>query len=533
MQSETNIVDTLQSLTVAFALAMTVRSFVTEGFVIPTGSMAPTLLGAHSTYRSPETGFEYPFDFTYLYQRLEATRNTRKSMPIAFADPMINPTVGVQSIDPWRFKEQMGDRVLVLKYLYNFQDPQRWQVVVFKNPTDPIGDTQNYIKRLVGLPNEWLLTVDGDIWTAPPEAVEGDLAAFRIERKPEHVQRAVWQLVHDSDFVPVDPAGLALRTVRQYDGPPWRGPQWDTSTADYRCDSAEPTTLSWNSTLIPLDDRSNYNYLRQAQSRPYPVSDVRVDAAIEADRPDELVSEFVLQARSHTFSWRLGAGKIHLAITRRADGTKVAEAEADVAMPAAGQPCDVEFWHVDQSMSFWLNGTRVANLDYDQWTVEDRIRNSFSDIPFETYRADPVSRQPEAPLLSWNFSGSPVSLHRVRTFRDLYYRPAIATANEQCPTNGDPVVGLAFGTDLAHPARLKADEFLMMGDNSAFSRDGRLWGRPHPLVVDQLGVESPFIVPRELLLGPGWSVYFPAPLTHDAKRDLAVVPSFGKLRFIR
>ena len=46
-EEETNLVDTIQSLIVAFALAMSVRSFVTEGFVIPTGSMAPTLMGQH------------------------------------------------------------------------------------------------------------------------------------------------------------------------------------------------------------------------------------------------------------------------------------------------------------------------------------------------------------------------------------------------------------------------------------------------------------------------------------------------------
>ncbi len=34
---DSNIVDSLQSLIVAFVLAMTFRGFVTEGFVIPTG----------------------------------------------------------------------------------------------------------------------------------------------------------------------------------------------------------------------------------------------------------------------------------------------------------------------------------------------------------------------------------------------------------------------------------------------------------------------------------------------------------------
>jgi signal peptidase I len=534
VQSETNIIDTLQSLTVAFALAMTVRSFVTEGFVIPTGSMAPTLLGAHSTYRSAETGFEYPFDFTYLYPILERSRTTRKAMAIGFIDPMVNPSVAVQGVDPWRFKEQMGDRVLVLKYLYLVQEPRRWEVVVFKNPTDPIGETQNYIKRLVGLPNERLLTVDGDIWTAPlTDGDQGDLSGFRIQRKPEHVQRAVWQLVHDSDYVPIDTNGIGRRMGRVYEGPPWNSPQWDTTTAVYRCDSAEASTLEWKSTLIPLDDRSNYNSVRQGQSRPYSVSDVRVVAAVEADDPSALSTEFVLEARSHTYSWKVAGGKATLALNNRTSGAEVARSETNFPMPAAGTPMKVEFWHVDQTMSLWLNGAQVAEIQYDTWSVEDRVRFSFPDIAFETYRSDPVARQPEAALLSWKFEGSPVTLHHVQVYRDLYYRPAIATANEQCASNGPAVAGLAFGTDLAHPAQILADQFLMMGDNSAFSRDGRVWGRPHQLVVDQLGVDSPFVVPRELLLGPGWSVYFPAPLSHPSKEDLSVVPNFGKLRFIR
>src|SRR5215510_10052150 len=56
---ETSVVDTIQSLIVAFVLAMTFRGFVTEGFVIPTGSMAPTLLGRHMLIRSEQTGTEF------------------------------------------------------------------------------------------------------------------------------------------------------------------------------------------------------------------------------------------------------------------------------------------------------------------------------------------------------------------------------------------------------------------------------------------------------------------------------------------
>jgi hypothetical protein len=44
--------------------------------------------------------------------------------------------------------------------------------------------------------------------------------------------------------------------------------------------------------------------------------------------------------------------------------------------------------------------------------------------------------------------------------------------------------------------------------------------------------DAPFLVNRKLLLGKAWVVYFPAPYTlRDGGR--AVVPDFGRLRFIR
>ena len=58
----TSVTDTLQSLIVAFVLAMTFRGFFVEGFVIPTGSMAPTLMGQHLRYRSAESAYEFPID---------------------------------------------------------------------------------------------------------------------------------------------------------------------------------------------------------------------------------------------------------------------------------------------------------------------------------------------------------------------------------------------------------------------------------------------------------------------------------------
>jgi len=46
------------------------------------------------------------------------------------------------------------------------------------------------------------------------------------------------------------------------------------------------------------------------------------------------------------------------------------------------------------------------------------------------------------------------------------------------------------------------------------------------------GEDAPFIVPRPLLLGKAWCVYFPAPIEPMAGLP-KLLPDFGQLRFIR
>ncbi|HUS59221.1 MAG TPA: signal peptidase I [Planctomycetota bacterium] len=53
-----------------------------------------------------------------------------------------------------------SDRILVNKLKLSVSEPQRWDVLVFKDPRNP---SRNLIKRLVGLPGETLQIIDGDI----------------------------------------------------------------------------------------------------------------------------------------------------------------------------------------------------------------------------------------------------------------------------------------------------------------------------------------------------------------------------------
>ena len=49
--------ETVESIVVAVILAFLFRAFIAEAFVIPTGSMAPTLQGRHMDVRCIECGY--------------------------------------------------------------------------------------------------------------------------------------------------------------------------------------------------------------------------------------------------------------------------------------------------------------------------------------------------------------------------------------------------------------------------------------------------------------------------------------------
>src|SRR5437763_5295401 len=68
VHQEGSVKETIESILVAFILAFIFRAFVVEAFVIPTGSMAPTLLGAHMRYRCKDCGYRFDVNFPVSQQ---------------------------------------------------------------------------------------------------------------------------------------------------------------------------------------------------------------------------------------------------------------------------------------------------------------------------------------------------------------------------------------------------------------------------------------------------------------------------------
>ena len=177
--------ETVESIAIAFVLAFLFKTFQAEAYVIPTGSMAPTLFGRHKEITCEGCGFQFELGASseidqnsgVLTQRIKEAEcsNCGRKNDVEDA-PVFN-----------------GDRILVNKQILEFK---RFDVVVFKNPEQ---GHVNYIKRLVGLPGETLRIRKGDLWVKAPGGNE-----FEIQRKEPLVQKDIQLTVHDDKYVPTE-----------------------------------------------------------------------------------------------------------------------------------------------------------------------------------------------------------------------------------------------------------------------------------------------------------------------------------------
>ncbi|MGE3315589.1 MAG: signal peptidase I, partial [Planctomycetaceae bacterium] len=162
---------------VCLALAvMLFRTFEVEGYMISTGSMAPSLLGFHKRAVCPACGSLFAYGIPYelpshahLAEDDDTLRNGRATLARAGSSDHANeprqlvccPNCGLDAIDLADVPRNQGDQLLVNKSAYDFRSPDRWDVIVFRNPYRP---SQAYVKRAIGLPGERVQIIDGDIY---------------------------------------------------------------------------------------------------------------------------------------------------------------------------------------------------------------------------------------------------------------------------------------------------------------------------------------------------------------------------------
>ncbi len=564
--------DTVVSIGVAIILAFVLRAFVLEAFVIPTGSMAPRLMGRHRLVTCPECRLQFPLG----PPPANSLQNDHPSCPNC-SHLLENGYRNGQVLS--------GDRVLVLKYLYRFREPRRWDVVVFKNPQT---NNENYIKRLAGLPGEVVRIIHGDVFYHPIADVNGDgvrdrrdlgpgpldeITNWQIARKSHENQETMWQLISDNDYRPAN--GSRKRAWLE----PWQavgGDAW-TLTEDVT-DGA--TTISRGSRVFRYSGPAP-GALRFAKDQPGKFaavnayngggdpdqsngvdtcSDLKLETSVVPGSADGKLL-LTLSNFGHEFAAEVSFDGTVRLLHRKLDSDGAfavdwegAELWGQATGPAltVGRATPVAITHADWRVTVWVDGEPVLVSD-DEKQYEPPVAKLIKTVDESPASALFIPRAGITGL------GGEFELWHTRVWRDVFYiseslRNGLGTSalydyardnyDEELQsgelrsgwgTMKNPIVLRSHGDDRDF------DEFYMLGDNSPSSLDSRLWlqAAPSLRLYDGDGEDKKpryrlGTVPRYNLIGKAFFVYWPA--GHDLPikwRSLPLVPNVGKMRRIR
>lgn len=529
-KSETSVKETIESILVAFILAFIFRCFVVEAFVIPTGSMAPTLMGAHMDFRCPDCGYR----FSVGYPTSGENFNIGSNAPGEYR--LHCPNCGLQipkdlpsdrDNDATQPPLKFGDRILVMKYLGLFGDnPKRWDVVVFKSPDNTEGDyTVNFIKRLIGRPGESLFVGQGDIYVAPPGADAAIPDSYTVQPKPRWAQDALWRIIFDADYVPQ--AGGTLRAAGDQWTQPWkqaRGAGWVNNLPDKGVSVREfvfdnltgAGTLAFDPSANPrasgFNDHMGYNQINPFQPPPptVPAGDLKLDFHVQDLSGDGTLRAVITKHRDtndpgDSFVAELTPSRVRLLMIREGNETEIGSREMDLT---------------------GVHRVSIENADYRAIVRVDGDE-VFATTP-QQYKPDVawVIANPRAyPMGSTRIDADRVTakITHLQLWRDNVYRGADM-----------PGVMRAFASgDLSHRVTLGPKEYFAMGDNSPHSADGRMWSDRTAVNLEAEDLLAPGgIVPERFMLGKAFFVYWPAGFRPPVL-PIRAVPNFGDMRFIR
>jgi len=542
--TETEQTSVRQLLEALICLAMAViffRAFVLEGYIISTGSMAPSLLGYHKRVQCPDCGFSFAFGVS-----VERPRSV--SSLVATCPNCRLPTIDVSNVP-----RNDGDQLLVLKNAWltelgrwlRIGGPKRWDVVVFLNPNDP---SQAYVKRTIGLPGEAVQIRDGDIF------VNGER-----QRKSMPVQRAIRIPVFDNDFpsrskdwIPrwIDETGQWQPVESGFVASVKAAPSLAT---DGRSDEPSFAWLRYHNWLRPAPGRSRGQVSpdraghARATLQVQPVMDRYGYNRHEADHDRVPTHDLMLTAK---LDWNSGTGGIAARIKNRGDevvclldpaGRELsvfclpdshwANLESLLAARLRGEtrpklmiaeasmwadwPLELEFSVFDRQVTVAINGQVLV-----QEPLPESVETIDPMIPVAAYRPPliaiagrsgegiPAMQGPDGSaaggIASIGVVNGTARVSSLRLFRDVHYT---AEAGQHATSR---------------PLSLGDDEFFMLGDNSPVSLDSRGWRDP--------------VVPRRLLIGRPLVVHLPSRpgrLRIGDRVSHIRVPDFSRMRYIR
>jgi signal peptidase I len=378
--------ENVEALAIAVVMALILKYFLIEAYKIPTGSMQPQIMG--------------------------------------------DQVVGI------------SDRVLVNKLVYLMRDPERFEVVVFRNP---LWQRQNYIKRLVAFGGERVCIRNGDLFITPKGA---EPEAEHVARKPDAVWRAVRKDLLPSSspltqtFETDGKARVVDRTVVLE--PPAAGTASIRTRAPVKDRYLDGYHPKWVAAY--LDPATPFLVQKQyAHVGTENVTDVEFAADVTPKAGATAYFVEIREAgRMHRLELPIGTGTGTL-VTRA--GASSFEPEGDAApLPAlpAGSTTRVSLRNVDDELVVEIDGAVALRRPYVTRGID----------PDD----DPTTRDGGTRVVA-GASGGTVELSDVGLWRDIHYlsdgnfNRAARSATYTVPD----------------------DEFMVLGDNTQNSWDCRQW----------------------------------------------------------
>ncbi len=481
-RNESKIRENVESILIAIILALIIRQFAMEAFVIPTGSMAPTLYGQHVEISCPNCGREFAIEtpdksgtqatFERAYKCVAECPRCHKKGVVYLQDngpyceysdalcqacghswevktPQSGKTVPVLRLDikcpncTCCFKKDLtpsdirgGHKILVNKAGILVRPPKRWDVIVFKFPEKKQGqDRKNYIKRLIGLPNENLLIRNGDIY-----------ANGKIARKELDVIHAMSFEVFNSE--------LSQKWEKFI---PWESDDnWKLSAERLQVRAHKGESQAefnkYITSALPYPDPDASDHSSKSD-----VNDVGYQLTVSCSGEGEFFCSIDNGAHCFRFTLPVGSkGKAKLLM----DDNEIKTASVRLK---PSKSYDVEFLDVDDRVLALLDGEEIFRFDYD---------------------SDPTLANSARILLGT--VNTAARIEKIRVYRDIYYT-----------CKGEYAVYDSSGSIIPEESSLPLgpDEYFALGDNSASSSDSRVWGT----------------VPAQNMLGRAFIIFWPIP----------------------
>ncbi len=533
----------VESLLLLAVTVLIFRTFAAEGYLISTGSMAPCLLGYHRQVTCPTCSHQFAKGMSLA--EAEGSAPIASTAEASVSDPYgvsgtACPNCGRTGLTVGSLPKNEGDQLLVNKHAYMLRRPHRWEVIVFRNPGNPL---EAYVKRAVGLPGETM------------EIREGEVIANGVpQRKSLLAQLGTRILVDEHLHQPdQDHEDWEPRWSAENDESGWSeipdGFEFSGSSANTPLDwlefrhwvvaggshTAQVALAHWPRSLVPLSPE--FTSLEYDSERKL----LTIQGALSADERDRWMDRTEDQAfhqaietlyrRSHfaPISDEYGYNQRYTGVQSYRVRDVMLEFEL-VQWPQTGElttrlihgrtQVDCRFDFANEKINVTINGStqmaaliplpRGLNAGPHQILVsvfDGQLVVGVDAKPIGEPILLPVSS--EAPPAPWvervarlGVRGIELTVRNIRVFRDVYYTPKNNTDGKKFP--------------------LGNAEYFVLGDNSPVSVDSRCW-------------ESPG-VPERTLIGKPFVVHLPSRPGRLEFGDTVTyvrVPDFSRVRYIR